>query len=91
MGSSLGRAISDFGSAASDQEKIGAAESKARPCPAHCTPWSNLLFGFGIPQLSVIASLVILLFGVYRLPSLSYFKKSAGDRDCIETKASEDL
>lgn len=50
------------------------------------------MFGFGIPQLSIIAVMVMLVFGVCRLPELGSsfgkairnFKKSASDEDCIE-------
>ncbi|KAA0889785.1 twin-arginine translocase TatA/TatE family subunit [Oryzomonas rubra] len=50
------------------------------------------MFGFGVPELLIIAFMVILIFGVGKLPevggsfgkAINNFRKAAADKDQIE-------
>jgi sec-independent protein translocase protein TatA len=56
------------------------------------------MFGFGVPELIIIAVIVIMIFGVGKLPeignsfgrAISNFKKSVNDEDKIEINPKDD-
>lgn len=56
------------------------------------------MFGFGIPELLIIGAIVMLIFGVGKLPeigssfgkSINNFKKAVNEKDQIELNPKED-
>jgi len=56
------------------------------------------MFGFGMPQLSIICLLAFFIFGISRLPELGNsfgkaiqnFRKSVEDKDAIEINPKKD-
>ncbi|KAA0888380.1 twin-arginine translocase TatA/TatE family subunit [Oryzomonas rubra] len=56
------------------------------------------MFGFGIPELLIIGAIVMLIFGVGKLPELgssfgkaiSNFRKAADGKDMIELNSKKD-
>lgn len=56
------------------------------------------MFGFGIPELLIIAAIVMLVFGVGKLPeigssfgkAIGNFKKAVNDKDQVELNPKKD-
>ncbi|QEM68934.1 twin-arginine translocase TatA/TatE family subunit [Geobacter sp. FeAm09] len=56
------------------------------------------MFGFGVPELLIVAAIMMLIFGVGKLPeigssfgkAISNFRKAAADKEQVEHKSEKD-
>ncbi len=57
------------------------------------------MFGFGVPELAIIAAIVMMVFGVGKLPeignsfgkAISNFRKASEGKDMVELDSKKDI